>query len=67
MRNFQGDSLSPMLFVIVLISFIVIPNSSGPEYNFFKTGPKISDLLHMDYLKGSGKSSLEINTLLNTV
>ena len=62
---FQGDSLSPLLFVIALIPLTQILE----EYKSgFKIGNDlINHLLYMDDLKLYGKNDKEINALVNTV
>ena len=47
----QGDSLSPLLFVIALIPLTYILQKSRPGYEFAKNGEKINHLLYMDDLK----------------
>jgi hypothetical protein len=48
---FQGDSLSPLLFCIVLIPLINELNRADCGYQIHGTERKISHLLYMDDLK----------------
>ena len=47
---FQGDSLSPLLFVIAMIPLTSILRRATPGY-VFKNKTKINNLLYMDDLK----------------
>ena len=64
---FQGDSLSPLLFVVTLIPLTIILRKTVFEYQTSKNAAKISHLLYMDDLKLYGKSAPELESLLNTV
>ena len=64
---FQGDSLSPLLFVAALIPLTIILRKTGFGYQTSKNAAKISHLLCMDDLKLYGKSAPELESLLNTV
>jgi len=64
---FQGDSLSPLLFVAALIPLTIILRQTGFGYQTSKNAAKISHLLYMDDLKLYGKSAAELESLLNTV
>ena len=64
---FQGDSLSPLLFVIAMIPLSKVLNSTGLRYQLEKGGAKINHLLYMDDLKLYGKGSAEIESLTKTV
>ena len=48
---FQGDSFSPLLFVIALIPLTLILRKCKNGYNFSRTKDKINHLLYMDDLK----------------
>ena len=48
---FQGDSLSPLLFVIILIPLTNILRKASPGYEFASSKEKINHLLYMDDLK----------------
>ena len=64
---FQGDSLSPLLFVAALIPLTIILRKTGFGYQTSKNAAKISHLLYMDDLKLYGKSVPELELLLNRV
>ena len=64
---FQGDSLSPLLYIMAMIPMTTILRQKGLGYQTFKSAAKISHLLYMDDLKLYGKSSNELESLLNTV
>ena len=64
---FQGDSLSPLLFVAVLIPLTIILRKTGFRYQTSKNAAKISHLLYMDDLELYGKSAPELESLMNTV
>ena len=62
---FQGDSLSPLLFILCLIPLSHLLNESVFG---FKIGKEIiNHLLYMDDLKLYGKNDKEIDSLTNTV
>ena len=66
--NGQGDSLSPLLYVIATIPMTTIFRQTGLGYQTSKSAAKISHLLYkMDDLKLYGKSSDELESLLNAV
>ena len=62
---FQGDSLSPLLFVLCLfpLSTLLRQTSKG----FIIDGSVISHLLYMDDLKLYAKSEEDMTRLVNTV
>ena len=64
---FQGDSLSPLLFVISLIPLTHVLRASKPGYEVSNNKEKINHLLYMDDLKLYGKNEKEINSLVQTV
>ena len=55
--NFQGDSLSPLLLVIIMMPLSLILRNSRAGYHLKKEGCKINHLLFMDDLKLYGKNS----------
>ena len=63
---FQGDSLSPMLFVICMILLTHVLRKGKARYTL-GGGGKINHLLFMDDLKLYGKSENEIKRLMYTV
>ena len=64
---FQGDSLSPLLFVISLIPMSFILRKVKAGYEVRKAGPTINHLLYMDDLKLFGKTEKQLDSLMNTV
>ena len=52
---FQGDALSPLLFVIALTPLTHIPRTANPGYEF-RTGETISHQLFMDDFKSYSKN-----------
>ena len=63
---FQGDSLSPLLFVISMIPLSQILRKLKSGYTL-KNGEKLNHLLFMDDLKIFAKSEREISGLISTV
>ena len=64
---FQGDSLSPILFVMALIPLSIVLNKTKVGYGLRKNRGKISHLLYMDDLKLYGKSLEKLDSLVQTV
>ena len=64
---FQGDSLSPLLFVICLIPLSLVLRKVKAAYEFKDKRRKINHLLFMDDLKLYGKSDTQIDSLVKTV
>ena len=48
---FQGDSLSPLVFVVCLVPLIYILRDAAPGYDFASNGQKVNHLVFMDNLK----------------
>ena len=48
---FQGDSLSPLVFVLALISLSLILRMVKAAYEFLESKEKINHLIFMDDLK----------------
>ena len=64
---FQGDSLSPLLFVMCMIPLTYILREEEAGYRLGKTkNRKINHLLFMDDLKLYGKDEKEAEVLTNT-
>ena len=64
---FQGDSFSPLLFVIALLPLTHILRETGMGYQLEKNGAKVNHLFFMDDLKLYGKNGKEIDSLIKTV
>jgi len=63
---FQGDSLSPLVFVMAMVPLTIILRKIRPGYSM-RDKSKINHLLYMDDLKVYGKSRREIETIIHTV
>ena len=64
---FQGDSLSPLIFVICMIPLSLLLRKVKPSYEWGKKEFKLNHLLFMDDLKFFGKSDDQIDSLVQTV
>ena len=63
----QGDSLSPLLFVLGMVPLYLILNKANACYNWEKKEYKLNHLLFMDGLKLYAKNEEQTNTLMRTV
>ena len=66
-RIFQGDSLSPLLFVLCLIQLTLILDKSESAYQFSSTKEKVNHLLFMDDLKLYAKNAKGLDSLVQTL
>ena len=64
---FQGDSFSPMLFIIALIPLTLVLRKINMGYKLSKDGPMINHMFFMDDLKLFAKSENEIDSLVQSV
>ena len=64
---FQGDSLSPLMFVLVLIPLSLILRKAKAAYEFSENKKKIKYLLLMDDLKLYSRSEKGLDSLVQTV
>ena len=64
---FQGDSLSPLLFVIIMIPLSMILKDETKGFIFGNAGRRVNHLLFMDDLKLYSSSEKELESLVNTV
>ena len=64
---FQGDSLSPLVFVLVLIPLSLILRKAKAAYEFSESKEKINHLLFMDDLKLHSRSEKGLDSLVQTV
>ena len=64
---FQGDSLSPLVFVLALIPLSLILRKAKAAYEFSESREKINHLLFMDDLKFYNRSEKGLDSLVLTV
>ena len=64
---FQGDSLSPLLFVLCMIPLTLLLRQTKAGYQFKGRHEKINHLLCMDDLKLYGKDEAQIDSLVKSV
>ena len=64
---FQGDSLSPLLFVLSMIPLSLVLRKVNACYEWEKKEYKLNHLLFMDDLKLFGKNEEQIDSLVSTV
>ena len=64
---FQGDSLSPLLFVVAMIPLTSLLKREAMGYKFGSQGRKINHLLFMDDLKLFGRDKEEVDKLVEVV
>ena len=64
---FQGDSLSPLMFVLTLIPLTLILRKEKAIYDLGNKKGSINHLLFMDDLKLYGKNKEQVESLVNTV
>ena len=64
---FQGDSFSPLLFVMAMIPLTVLLRKIEAGYRFSGSRDKVNHLLFMDDLKLYGKDEEELDLLVSKV
>ena len=64
---FQGDSLSPLVFILALIPLSLILRKAKAAYEFSESKEKINDLLIMDDLKLYSRNEKGLDSLVQTV
>ena len=64
---FQGDSLSPLLFVLALVPLSLVLRKVKDGYDLGGNKGKVNHLLFMDDLKVYGKNENQVDNLVNTV
>ena len=64
---FQGDSLSPLVFVLALIPLNLILRKAKAAYEFSGSKEKINNLLFMDDLKLYSRNEKELDSLVQTI
>ena len=62
---FQGDSLSPLLFIVAMIPMTRVLERTEVGYQLKKGGSRINHLMFMDDIKLLGKGIKEIDTLIH--
>ena len=63
---FQGDALSPLLFIIVMMPLNHILRKCTAEYKLSRSQEKISHLMYTDDIKLFEKNEKELETLMHT-
>ena len=63
---FQGDSLSPFVFVLALITLSLILRKAKAAYEFSESNEKINHLLFMDDLKLYSRREKGLNPLVGS-
>ena len=64
---FQGYALSPLLFIIAMMTFYHILRKCTAGYKLSRSQEKISHLMYMDDIKLFAKNEKELETLIHTV
>ena len=64
---FQGDALSPLLFIIVMMPLNHILRKCTAGYKLFRSQEKINYLMYMDDIKLFAKNEKELETLIHAV
>ena len=64
---FQGDALSPLLFIITVMSLNHILRKCTAGYKLNRSQEKINRLMYMDDMKLFAKNEKELETLIHTI
>ena len=64
---FQGDALSPLLFIIAMMLLIHILRKCTAGYKLSRSQEKINHLMYMDDIKLFAKNEKELETLIHAV
>ena len=64
---FQGDALSPLLFIIAMIPLNHILRKCTAGYKLSRSQEKINHLMYMDYIKLFAKNETELEPLIQAV
>ena len=64
---FQQDSLSPLLFIVAMVPMTRVLERIEVGYQLKKGGSRVNHLMFMDDIKLFGRSTKEIDTLVQTV
>ena len=64
---FQGDGLSPLLFIIAMMPLNHILGKCPAGYNLGRSQEKVNYLMYMDDIKLFAKNEKELETIIHTV
>ena len=64
---FQGDALSPLLFIIAMMPLNHILRKYTAGYKLSRSQEKINPLMYMDGIKLFVKNEKELETLIHTI
>ena len=64
---FQGDTLSPLLFIIAMMPLNHILRKCTAGYKFSRSLEKVNHFMYMDDIKLFAKNEKELETLIHTV
>ena len=64
---FQGDELSPLLFIIAMMTLNHILRKCTAGYKLSRSQEKINHLMYMDDIKLFTKNEKELETLIHTI
>ena len=64
---FQGDALSPLLFMIAMMPLNHILRKCTAGYKLIKSHKKINHLMYMDDIKLFAKNERELETLIHAI
>ena len=64
---FQGDALSPLLFIISIMPLNHVLRKFTTGYKLSRSQEKINHLMYMDDIKSFAKNEKELETLIHTV
>ena len=64
---FQGDALSPLLFIIAMMPLNHILRKCAAGYKLSRSQEKINHLMYMDDIKLFAKNERELETLIHAV
>ena len=64
---FQGDSLSPLLFILIMLPLTLVLRKMRAGYRFAKDMKPVNHLLFMDDLKLYGASKDQLDSLVQVV
>ena len=64
---FQGDALSPLLFIIAMMPLNDIFRKCTPGYKLSRSQEKVNHLMYMDGIKLLAKNEKELETLVHAV